>query len=132
MKSKLILVSILLTVLWLNLTITPNLCKYDKAFAETQNGQKTNLKLTSNPDNYINYVTANGKIMRWNLNRMPLKVYIDTSNPWYNVENPIKDAFDTWMNALDGKVSYVLINDPDSADIKVLFKNYDYINKNAG
>ena len=68
--------------------------------------------------NYIQNAQSNGKIVRWNLSRMPIKIYIE-STPYFSA---VKNAFDFWIKASDPKtISYILVNNPKNADISVSF-----------
>lgn len=76
-------------------------------------------------DNYINNVTYSGKIVHWNLEKLPLKIYFnDSSNvqdfkPYYI--SSVTKAFDRWIKYLSGKLRYIIINDPAQADITISF-----------
>lgn len=72
-------------------------------------------------DNYITNAQYNGKIVHWNLSRMPLKVYIDSSygNAYYST---VKNALSTWISALGTKaISFSMVNSSKNADISVTF-----------
>jgi len=76
-------------------------------------------------DNYINNVTYDGKIVHWSLDKLPLKLYFKDSSgvsgfqPYYI--SAVTKAFDRWIKYLNGKLSYVLVNNPAQADITISF-----------
>lgn len=74
-------------------------------------------------DNYISKaLTVNGEIVTWDLNKMPLKIYIDNS---YNSKqiyiDAAKDALQAWKIASGGLVNYEFITNKDLADITITF-----------
>ncbi len=79
-------------------------------------------------DNYLRQVTPGGKITRWALPTMPLKVWVEKSPPGIRNFQPaflaqIPKALDNWVSAMDGEISYVLVGDRDQADIRVSWTN---------
>jgi tetratricopeptide (TPR) repeat protein len=76
-------------------------------------------------NNYINNITFKGKIVRWSLDKQPIKIYFeDTSNlpnfKSYYISSVTK-AFDKWLKFLNGKLKYEVINNKDQADIIISF-----------
>lgn len=77
-------------------------------------------------DNYINNALCNGKIVRWNLSKMPLKIYINNA---VNVRGyqeyyywAAKAAIDDWVKESEpGTLKYILVNNAQGADISVDF-----------
>lgn len=79
-------------------------------------------------DNYLKQITPGGKVTRWSLPAMPLKVWIEKSPPGIRNFQPafvaqIPRAMDNWVSAMDGELSYVLVNDREKADIRVSWTN---------
>lgn len=74
-------------------------------------------------DSYFRKVCANGKIIRWNKNTMPLKVYIQDSKdlPEYYREIVIS-AYKAWERASEGLVSFEFVEQPSQAEMKCYFK----------
>lgn len=79
-------------------------------------------------DNYLKEISIKGKFIRWNLNSMPLRIYIE--------ENPknvlhfdkkqidyIKSGIDEWPKVTNGKILYSYVNNKESADIAILWVN---------
>lgn len=75
--------------------------------------------------NYINHVSYDNKILRWDINTFPLKIYIENTSiknlPNYYVSE-IKKSFTSWQNA-SGFISFTYIDDEKKADIVVKFSN---------
>lgn len=74
-------------------------------------------------DSYISKaLTTNGEIVTWDLNKMPLKIYIDNS---YNSKqiyiDAAKDALQAWKIASGSLLSFEFINDKELADVTILF-----------
>jgi TonB family protein len=71
----------------------------------------------------VDYLTqANpGKFVRWPVNRIPLKVYIENApgvpgwKPAFNVY--MRDAFAAWVKASDGRLTFDMVGDPYHAKI---------------
>ena len=81
-------------------------------------------------DSYFRAICNNGKIIRWNKNSMPLKVYIQDSKdvPEYYREVVI-NAYQAWQRASEGLVRFEIVETPQEADSKCYFKSHD--NKNS-
>lgn len=81
-------------------------------------------------DSYFRQVAANGKIIRWNKESFPLKVYVEDSAsvPDYYREIVIS-AYNAWQRASEGLVSFEIVDNPSEAQMKCYFRNTD--NKNA-
>lgn len=74
-------------------------------------------------DNYIDIVPDNGNIIRWTLDKQ-LRLYFDGSTiPGFQPEyiDAVKEAFDTWLVHLNGRLTYEIVEDSKKADIVVLF-----------
>ena len=67
--------------------------------------------------NYIEKVSMNNQIVRWEDNAFPLKVYIDTNNSDY--VNIIQKAFDYWSYATKNFVSFTYVNKRNDANIEI-------------
>ncbi len=77
-------------------------------------------------DSYFREVAANGKIIRWNKESFPLKVYIQDSAdvPEYYREI-VMSAYQSWQRASDGLVRFMFVETPEEADMKCFFKNVE-------
>lgn len=68
-------------------------------------------------ENYIFNAVCNGKVMRWDSKKMPVKIYIQQSDPVY--KEVIVESINDWVHSAQGNLSYVLVNTPQSANIMV-------------
>lgn len=77
-------------------------------------------------DSYFRNVAKNGKIIRWNKETFPLKVYIQDSAdvPEYYRE-VVMSAYQAWQRASEGLVSFEFVESPQDADMTCYFKNTD-------
>ena len=77
-------------------------------------------------DSYFRNVCKNGKLIRWNKNSLPLKVYIEDSNsvPEYYRE-VVLSAYQAWQRASEGLVRFEYVETPQEADMKCYFKSND-------
>ncbi|HEY9792687.1 MAG TPA: tetratricopeptide repeat protein [Candidatus Obscuribacterales bacterium] len=84
-------------------------------------------------EDYFPSVLRNGRAERWQLNRLPLKVFIsngtdergafvDGFQPYFN--DILLQCFDIWMRAADHKLGYVLVDDARQADIVCTWTNH--------
>jgi tetratricopeptide (TPR) repeat protein len=77
-------------------------------------------------DNYIKNAQYNGKIIHWNLSKMPVKVYIENA---VNVEGyqtyyyyMAQSAVATWIKASEqNTLSATFVNNPEDANITIRF-----------
>jgi tetratricopeptide (TPR) repeat protein len=79
-------------------------------------------------EDYLDQVTEGGKIVRWSLAKQPLKLYIESSPQGIRNFQPAfgsqaHRALDIWVNALNHQLSYVMVSDPNQADIRVFWTN---------
>jgi tetratricopeptide (TPR) repeat protein len=74
-------------------------------------------------DSYFRNICSNGKLIRWNKNSFPLKVYIEDNNtvPEYYREVVIS-AYQAWQRASEGLVRFEFVENADEADMKCYFK----------
>ena len=81
-------------------------------------------------DSYFRNVCKNGKLIRWNKNSLPLKVYIEDSKsvPEYYRE-VVLSAYQAWQRASEGLVRFEYVETPQEADMKCYFRAND--NKNS-
>lgn len=81
-------------------------------------------------DSYFRNICKNGKLIRWNKDSLPLKVYIQDSNdvPEYYRE-VVMSAYFAWQRASEGLVRFEFVETPQEADMKCYFKVTD--NKNS-
>ena len=77
---------------------------------------------------YLNHSLKNGKVMRWPDNMMPLKVYV-APFVWYKEKGNeysyyamIKEAFEIWKKASEGKISYQFVSNLYSSNINIEWK----------
>lgn len=79
-------------------------------------------------DHYLPLVTSAGKITRWAIPEMPLKVWIERSPQGIRNFQPafiaqVPRAMDAWMGVMDGHLSYEIVNSREEADIRVSWTN---------
>ena len=74
-------------------------------------------------DSYFRNVCKNGKLIRWNKNSLPLKVYIEDSKsvPEYYRE-VVLSAYQAWQRASEGLVRFEYVETPQDADMKCYFR----------
>ena len=77
-------------------------------------------------DSYFRNVCKNGKLVRWNKNSLPLKVYIEdnTTVPEYYRE-VVMSAYQAWQRASEGLVRFEFVETASEADMKCYFKAND-------
>ncbi len=77
-------------------------------------------------DSYFRKVCQNGKLIRWNKNSLPLKVYVQDSSdvPAYYRE-VVMSAYQAWQRASEGLVRFEFVESPQEADMKCYFKSND-------
>lgn len=84
-------------------------------------------------NSYIEQAPYDKKILHWDINTFPLKVYIPNTTerklPNYYVSE-IKNSFYLWQKA-SGFVSFVYVNNPKKADIIIEFATIDKTNCNT-
>ena len=75
---------------------------------------------------YLSSVLYNGRIQRWQLARLPLKVFISNGTDELghrvdgfreNFNQILLDSLDTWVKASSGRLAYVLVDDANKADL---------------
>lgn len=69
-------------------------------------------------ENYIDSVLSFGTLVRWNPESFPLKVYADIPQnaPEFH-EQEIKNAFQRWEDTTQGFISFVFVDNEDTANI---------------
>lgn len=77
---------------------------------------------------YLDEVTENGRIVRWAIPTMPLKLYVEESPSGIQNFQPgfvsqVRRAMDVWVAGLGHQISYVLVSEPGKADIRVNWVN---------
>ncbi len=68
--------------------------------------------------NYIQQVSYNDRILRWDVKTFPLKIYIEQNNalpPYYF--STVKNAFQNWQEATKGLVNFDFTNNENNAQI---------------
>jgi tetratricopeptide (TPR) repeat protein len=77
-------------------------------------------------DNYLPSILRNGRMERWQRERLPIKVFISNGTDEQGRYVPgfredfnqyMVQAFDTWVKASDYKLAYEIIDDASKADI---------------
>lgn len=83
-------------------------------------------------ENYIEHVSYDNKILRWDINTFPLKVYIENTNrknlPNYYMSE-IRRCFSNWQHA-SGFITFTYVQNPKNADIILKFNGADNSNCN--
>ncbi len=79
-------------------------------------------------DDYLDEVTEGGKLVRWSLTKMPLKLYVESSPQGIRNFQPgfvsqVRRAMDIWTGVLNHQLSYALVSSPNQADIQVHWTN---------
>ena len=79
-------------------------------------------------EDYLDEVLQNGRVIRWSLAHMPLKIYVERSplgirNFQPAFVNQAAKAIVPWVEALNRQISYVLVNSPEQADIRITWVN---------
>lgn len=87
-----------------------------------QQAQLSNTR-SAEGDNYLSHVIHNGKVIQWDLKRMPLKVYVQPASAisgWGSTHQAaVSKAMATWSQASKQKLRFQLVQNPGQADIKV-------------
>ena len=114
-----------------NIQLAPNNINFhfENASAITLGYDKSMSEKTINAaviDSYFRKVCQNGKIVRWNKNSLPLKVYIQDSKdvPTYYRE-VVMSAYQAWQRASEGLVRFEFVETPAEANMKCYFKHND-------
>lgn len=82
-------------------------------------------------ENYIEQAPANGQILRWDITKFPLRVYIKSnspSTPQYFVPS-IQHAFLQWQKSSSNLVHFQFIDDENQANIVVVINSSDEMKK---
>lgn len=79
-------------------------------------------------DHYFDQVTDHGKVVRWALSRMPLKIYVDERPQGIRNFQPafpaqIRRALEVWAGVLNHQLSYQWVGSSDAADLRVTWVN---------
>lgn len=79
-------------------------------------------------EDYLNEIVDTGAYVRWDLSAMPLKLYVEPSPQNVNNFQPgfidkVYKGMDVWVQATGGQISYLRVDSPTNADIKVSWKN---------
>ena len=89
--------------------------------------------LTHAGGNYIQQVPYQDKVLHWNPEKFPIKVYIepnDSLKPYYITQ--AKNAFGAWNKATKNFIRFEFVKDPSSADIDYRFIEKDNAKESAG
>jgi len=77
-------------------------------------------RMPNGPDDYIGDATEGG-VTRWPANRLPIKICIKPGNsvPGYrdSFEQVLRQSFQDWLDASQGKISFQYVDSPIGADI---------------
>lgn len=82
-------------------------------------------------ENYIEQVPADGQILRWDITKFPLRVYIknnSTSAPQYFVPT-IQQAFLQWQKSSSNLVRFQFVDNENQANIVVTINSSDEMKK---
>lgn len=89
--------------------------------------KKSQASGSSTGANYLKDVTPNGKVNHWDLNKMPLRVYIapGTNIPNFTPEyrKMVLNALNAWQVAMQNKIRFIITDDIDNANIKITWQN---------
>lgn len=82
----------------------------------------------SSPPNYLAYILMDGKVIHYDTQHMPLKVYISDGNGIPGWKPELKEsmtyAMQTWQTATQNLISFTEVNDPANADIIVRWRTH--------
>jgi tetratricopeptide (TPR) repeat protein len=92
------------------------------------NGPDQYMGPIDNGEDYLDEVLANGRVVRWSLAKMPLKIYVERSpmgirNFQPAFINQVNRGIMPWANALNHQLSYVWVNSSEQADIRISWIN---------
>ncbi len=77
-------------------------------------------------DNYIQYASNGGQVVRWNLNSFPLRYYVESEVAIMNYFiDAVDSSFREWTNASGGLFTFKKVMNPSDADIIVTFNDRD-------
>ena len=80
-------------------------------------------------DSYFREICKNGKIIRWNKQYLPIKVYIqDSANVPEYYREIVMNAYLAWQRASEGLVRFEFVESANEADTKCYFKDTDNTN----
>lgn len=97
------------------------------------NTNKTNQVLNAalsptSPPNYLAYILHDGKVIHYDTQHMPIKVYVSegTGIPGWKPElkESMTYAMQTWQTATQNLISFTEVNDPANADIIVRWRTH--------
>lgn len=96
--------------------------------SSTQQGPDKLEGFRTRGEDYLDEITDNGRFIRWSVNKMPLKLYVEKSpvgvrNFQPAFVNNIRKAMDVWIKSLDNRIAYVEVDRPENADIRVYWVN---------
>ncbi len=81
------------------------------------------IQMVKSQNNYLAYAIPDGKIAHWDINKMPIRVYITDGSKvegWSpSYKSFVSDAMIAWQNATGNKLRFILTTDPQKADINV-------------
>ncbi len=125
-----------------------DLCQYDRAIASAQRYLTMNPELRmkqqaerlikdlqeqkqsqvfSDPHSldYLDQLAQEHNAHQWQLEKLPIKVFVTPGNDVYGY-NPnfmllLADSFNTWVKASGYKLSYFFVNNPNQADLVVIW-----------
>jgi len=87
--------------------------------ADRQIAKWRGIILSSSGPNYIERVPYIGKVLRWDVKKFPLKVYIQSNSPaaptYY--QDQIKRAFMQWQASTSGLIRFQFVDNEKDADI---------------
>jgi tetratricopeptide (TPR) repeat protein len=85
---------------------------------------KLNPEANAKPD-YLDQTKAKDEVHKWPKEQLPIKIYISPSKNTLGYRPVFRSfvlrALDTWFQASGKKVSYVIVDEPKKADVKLKF-----------
>lgn len=104
--------------------------KYEETSKLIQDNFRSQSSLSGLEDNYIYNALTNGSIIRWDKNKMPIKISIEKNTS--KRTSLIKTAVNEWFKYMNGKLSFIIVNDPNKSDIDIGFNNHlSNVDKNS-
>jgi len=98
--------------------------KIQKSIVDPDEGESGGVVATIDGigENYVDSAQSGGKVVHWNIDKMPLKIYFEENKntPAYYVP-AVKAGFDAWLKEMKGQVSYAPEKDKAKADIIITF-----------
>lgn len=88
----------------------------------------------ANVTNYMDSISVNGNIIRWQLSSGPIKVYVEPvkfSKSVSSYNKATASALNAWSQASKGKISFCLVESSKDAQIKIFWEKKIHINSST-